>query len=148
MGKMQRSIRKGQRTMIAVGIVVAVFACARKFDVLWRYGLWSMDQGTYILLGTDFRVWTYGRMDPRSLQIQAKMGQGEPRGCHFGSKWTPCGHQIEPCWHQIVPSCSKLAPSWLLGASLVPPWCLPGATLTVAPPPWTPKHWQKYVLVP
>ena len=49
MGKMQWSIRKGQRAMIAVGIAVAVFACAREFDVLWKYGLLIMDLGTHVL---------------------------------------------------------------------------------------------------
>ena len=49
MGKMQWSIRKEQRAMIAAGIAVAVFACARELDVLWRYGLWSMDLGTHVL---------------------------------------------------------------------------------------------------
>ena len=81
----------------------------------------------------DFRVWTYGRMDPRSFQIQAKMSQGEPRDCQFTFKWGPCGHQTEPCWHQIVSSCSKLAPSSLQVGSLMHPWCLPGASPV---PPW------------
>ena len=34
MGKMQWSIRKVQRAMIAAAMAVAVFACAREFDVL------------------------------------------------------------------------------------------------------------------
>ena len=46
---MQWSIRKVQRATIAAGIAVAVFACAREFDVLWRYGLWSMNLGTHVL---------------------------------------------------------------------------------------------------
>ena len=46
---MQWSIRTGQRAMIAVGIAVAVFACAIEFDVLCEDGLWSMDLGTYVL---------------------------------------------------------------------------------------------------
>ena len=49
MGKMQWSIRKGQRAMIAAGIAVAVFACAKEFDVLWRYGLWIKGLGTHTL---------------------------------------------------------------------------------------------------
>ena len=55
--------------MIAAGIAVAVFACAREFDVLWRYGLWSMDLGTHALQSMDCRVWTYRCMDPRVLQM-------------------------------------------------------------------------------
>ena len=49
MGKMQWSIRKGQRAMIAAAIGVAVFVFAREFDVLWKYGLWIMDLGTHVL---------------------------------------------------------------------------------------------------
>ena len=49
MGTMQCSIRIWQGAVLAAGIAVAVFACARKFDVLWMYGLWSMDLGTHVL---------------------------------------------------------------------------------------------------
>ena len=49
MGMVQLSISKVQRAMIAAGIAVAVFACASEFDVLWKYGLRSMDLGTHVL---------------------------------------------------------------------------------------------------
>ena len=49
MGKMQWYFRKEQRAMVAVGIAVAVFVCAREFDVLWEDGLWSMDLSTLVL---------------------------------------------------------------------------------------------------
>ena len=59
MGKMQWSIRKGQRAMIADGIAVAVFPCAREIDVLWRYdcGVWTQEH-------MYCRAWTveYGHM--------------------------------------------------------------------------------------
>ena len=64
MGKMQWSIRKGQRATIAAGIAVAVFACAREFDVIWRYGLWIMDLETHVLAVEDGMqstdIWMYG----------------------------------------------------------------------------------------
>ena len=56
MDKMQWSIRKVQRAMIAAGIAMAVFVCARGIDVLWRYdcGVWTVDYG-------HVDVWTHGR---------------------------------------------------------------------------------------
>ncbi len=43
MGKMQRSIRKGQRAMIATAIAVAVFVCKRIRCAMevWTVDLWT-----------------------------------------------------------------------------------------------------------
>ena len=62
MGMMQLSISKGQRAMIAAGIAVAVFACARE-----RYNMevWTVEYGPrntctveHGLQSTD--IWMYG----------------------------------------------------------------------------------------
>ena len=66
MGKMRWSIRKGQRAMIAAGIAVAVFAGAREFDVLWRYG--RVD------------VWTHGcsKFSPKWAKVSPKAANFAP----------------------------------------------------------------------